>query len=168
MLEIGILFNLSIKDCMFITSITENSKGCSAANFDSNWAYSRAWGIFTIGVGWSSTSFPSIGSSFKSKREWISLSHVKFSNSAMLYSASTISLHANCNYSSMGNSTFQRFEKEMRLSNSFVASFTLDFSCSSFMAKSTLLYVGKILDILQLFHMICGLTSLSTLESTTQ
>lgn len=112
MLEIDILFNLSIKDCMFITSKTGSSEGCSVADFDSNWAYSRAWGIFTIGVGWSSTSFPSIGLSFKSKREWISLSHVKFSNSAMLYSASIVSSHANCKYSSMGISTLRRFKKE--------------------------------------------------------
>ena len=32
--------------------------------FDSNGAYSWAWGSLTIGVGWSSISFPFIGSSF--------------------------------------------------------------------------------------------------------
>ena len=42
MLEIDILFNLFIKDCMFITSTVENSKECSNAKFDSNWAYSWA------------------------------------------------------------------------------------------------------------------------------
>ena len=37
MLEIDILFNLFMKGCMFITSITKNFEGCSAAKFDSNW-----------------------------------------------------------------------------------------------------------------------------------
>ena len=35
MLEINILFNLFIKDYMFITSKTENFEGCSTAKFDS-------------------------------------------------------------------------------------------------------------------------------------
>ena len=39
MLEIDILLKLEIRDCMVITSITENSKGCSTAKFDSNWPY---------------------------------------------------------------------------------------------------------------------------------
>ena len=38
MLEINSLFNLGIKDLMFITSTTENSKGCFTAKFDRNWA----------------------------------------------------------------------------------------------------------------------------------
>ena len=45
----------------------------------------------------------------------------------------------------------------MRLTNAYVASFTLDFSCSLSMAKSALQFVGKILEILQLFHMIWGI-----------
>jgi hypothetical protein len=41
MLEIDILFNLPIKDCMLITSTTRIFKGCSTTKFDSNWTYSR-------------------------------------------------------------------------------------------------------------------------------
>ena len=44
--EINILLNLSIKDCMFVASITKNFEGCSIAKFDSNWVCSHAWGSF--------------------------------------------------------------------------------------------------------------------------
>ena len=77
MLEIDIIFNLFIKDCMFVTSTIKNSEGCFIAKFDSNWAYSRAWGSLIIGVGWSSTSILFMGSSFKSRPKWIYLSHAK-------------------------------------------------------------------------------------------
>ena len=100
---------------------------------------------------------PSIGSSFKSKPKWICLFHVKSTNSTMLYSASTISSPANYTLSSIGISTHSRFKEEMRVSNSFVASYTLHFSCSSSMEKSTLYSASKILDILQLFFMIWGI-----------
>ena len=50
--------------------------------FDSNWAHSWAWGSLTIGVGWSFTSFPSIGSSLKFKPIWIPLFHATSTNSA--------------------------------------------------------------------------------------
>ena len=42
-----------------------------------------------IGVGQSSTSFPSIGSSIKSKPKWIFLPHAKSTDLATLYFAST-------------------------------------------------------------------------------
>ena len=38
MLEIDILFNLFIKDCMLISSVAENFKD-SNAKFGSNWPY---------------------------------------------------------------------------------------------------------------------------------
>ena len=74
MLEIDILFNVFIKYCMFITSTTRNSKDWSIAKFESNWAYSWARGSIIIGVGWSSTSIPSVDSLFKSTHRWTSLS----------------------------------------------------------------------------------------------
>ena len=49
-LEIGTLFDISMKDCMFNIFIHENSEGCSIMNFDSNWVYSRARGRLIIGV----------------------------------------------------------------------------------------------------------------------
>ena len=52
------------KECMFITSIIENSDEFSSAKINSNWAYSQIGESLTISVGWSSTTFPSIGSSF--------------------------------------------------------------------------------------------------------
>ena len=39
MLEIDILFNLSMNDCMLIVYAIENSKDLSTAKFDNNWAY---------------------------------------------------------------------------------------------------------------------------------
>ena len=75
------MFNLFTKDCMFITFTFDNSKGWPTTQFDSNWAYSWAWGCSTIGVGWSSTSFPPLAP----------LPHAKSTNSTMLYFASTIS-----------------------------------------------------------------------------
>ena len=112
----------------------------------------------TISVGLSSTSFPSTSSAFKSKPKWISLSHVKSTNSGMLYFASTISSLPNYTNSPIGkSSTLPRFKEETRLATSYVASFTLNFSCSSSMAKLALQFASKILDILQLFHMIWGI-----------
>ena len=133
MLEIDVLFNFFIEDCMFIPSIFSRM-----IKFYSNWAYSWAWGSLTIGVSWLSTSFPYIGSSFKFKPEWISLPHAKSTNSAMLYSASIITSYANCTYSSMGIPSLPRFKEEMRLANSFVVFSILNFLCSSSMAKLTL------------------------------
>ena len=66
MLEIEILFNLFVKDCMFTTPKTQSYEGCFIANFDCNLAYSRVWGSLTIGDGWPSTPFPFIGSLLKS------------------------------------------------------------------------------------------------------
>ena len=57
-------------------------------------------------------------------------------------------------------SSLPRSKGEMRLSNSFIVSFNLDFLRSSSMSKFALQSVGKILDILQLFHMIWGLIPL--------
>ena len=133
MLEIDVLFNFFIEDCMFIPSFFSRM-----IKFYSNWAYSWAWGSLTIGVSWSSTSFPYIGSSFKFKPKWISLPHAKSTNSAMLYSASIITSYANCTYSSMGIPSLPRFKEEMRLANSFVVFSILNFLRSSSMAKLTL------------------------------
>ena len=81
------LFKLFIKGWMFITSASENADECSTTKSDSNWAYSHAhahaWGSLTIGVGQPSTSFSSIGCSFKPKAEWPSLPHAKSTNSSM-------------------------------------------------------------------------------------
>ena len=89
MLEINILLNLSIKDCMLITSTTWNFEGCSIAKFDNNWAYSWAWGSLTIGIGRSFTSFSSIGSSFKSKP------HMDFSTPCQIYQLNHVVLCIN-------------------------------------------------------------------------
>ena len=131
--------DISIKDCMFTTSTTENSKGCwcSIVKFDSNWAYSQARGSLIIDVGWSSTSFPFIGSSFKFKSKWISLPYAKSTNSTMLYYASTISSPTNCTYSSISISSLPRFKEENETCqwHSYVASYVLNFSCSLYMEK---------------------------------
>ena len=58
---------------MFITPAIANGE-LSTANFDSSWAYSWARGSLFSGVEWSSTSFPSIGSSFKCHSKRTSLS----------------------------------------------------------------------------------------------
>ena len=69
----------------------QNFEECSIVEFNSNWAYSWAWGSLNILVGRSSTSFPFIGSSFKFKPKWTFLPHAKSANSTMMYfSASTI------------------------------------------------------------------------------
>ena len=59
------------RSCMFVTFEIENSEECSTRKFN----VSQAWGRLTIGVGYSSTSYPSIGSSFKSKPKYL-LHHV--------------------------------------------------------------------------------------------
>ena len=134
MLEINILFNLSMKDCMFVTSTTVHSKGCLDLIVI---GYSWAWGGLIIAVGHPHplhTSFHFIGSSFKFKPEWISLPHAKCINSTMLYSTSTISSLANCTYTSIGTSLLPRFKEEIKLVNSFVVSFILGFTRSWSMA----------------------------------
>ena len=68
---------------MLITCATINSEEWSIAKLDSNWAYSRAWDSLIIDVGRSSTSFPFIGSSFKSKPKWTSLSNAESTKSTM-------------------------------------------------------------------------------------
>ena len=165
MLEIYISFKIS-KVCIFITFITKNLKGCSAAKSDSNWVYSRAWGSLTVGVSWSSTSFPFIGSSFKSEPNWISLPHAKSTNSTMLYYASTISYPSNCTYSSV--CIFFTFKIQR-------GNETWQFFCCFFHSQFLMFVLyGKIdtpicrynLGILQLFCMIWD-SSLYTLESTT-
>ena len=121
MLEIDILLTSSIK------LNVHHIYNCSTTKFDSNWAFSLAWGILTIGVG---RSFPSIGSSFKSKPKWIFLPHAKSTNSIMLYSTSIFYFLfiflVNCTYSSIGNSSLPRFNEEMRFANSIAPSFILD------------------------------------------
>lgn len=57
-----------------------------------------ALGNLTFGGGWSFTLFPSIGFTFGSKTKWISIPHVKSTNSTMLYFASTIPSLANNTY----------------------------------------------------------------------
>ena len=64
MLAANSLFDLFIKSALFITSTIENSDEFSSAKINSNWAYSQIGESLTISVGWSSTTFPSIGSSF--------------------------------------------------------------------------------------------------------
>ena len=113
---------------MVITSTIGNSEGGFTTKFDSSPTYSRAWGSLTIGFGWSSTSFPFISFSFKYKPKWISLSHAKSTNLVMLFFESTISSPANYTYSLIRMSSLPRFKEEMRLANSFVVSFILDFS----------------------------------------
>ena len=144
----NIFLDLSIKDCMFITSKTENFEGCLIAKFVRIWAYTHAWGSLTIGDGWSSTSFPSIGSLFKSKPEWIFLPHAKSTNSTTLYYALTKKLSCQLHiFFSLQFSIFT-IQRGMRLAKSFVASFILNFSHSPSMAKSTLQSTCKNLDIL--------------------
>ena len=130
--ENDILFNLVMKACMFITSTIENSKECSIAKIHSNWA----WGSLTIGVGWSPTSFSSIGSSFKSQTQWTSQSHAKSTNSTMLYLASTIFLPCQLHIFFNGHNFYTSKIQEKWGACWFDVSFIFDFSLSSSMAKS--------------------------------
>ena len=137
---------------MFITFITKNSEGSLdliAVAMGISWA----WGSLTIGVGWSSISSPSIGSSFKSKPKWISLF---MPNLPTQPCCTQHQQSLSCQLHIFFNRHFftSRTQRGMRLVNTFVASFILDFSRSSFMTKSTL----------QLSHMICKFISLHTWE----
>ena len=79
MLEIEILFNLSIKDCMYITYANwKLRRMLHYKKIGSSCTYLRPWGSLTIGVGWSSTSFLSIISSFISNLKWTSLLPAKY------------------------------------------------------------------------------------------
>lgn len=93
-LTVDILINSSIDDFIFVTYATKNSIEFSTAKFDRNWAYAQAQGSSTIGVGWSSASFPTFGYSFKCKSRWTSLPHVKIINSTLM--CSTISSTVEC------------------------------------------------------------------------
>ena len=71
---------------------------------------------------------------------------------------------ANRIYSSIGISSLWGFKEETRHANSFDASFILNLSCSSSVAKSALQHASKILDILQMFRMIWGFIFFHTWE----
>ena len=150
MLKIDILFILSIKDCMFNTSIIENSKELSSAKFDSAWAHSWAWRSLIVGVGWSSTSVHSIGSSIKSKSKWISLLEGKSTYCTMFY-----------RYQQFLLCQLHVFIETCQ----FICCF-FHFEISMFIihSKSSPQSASKILDILYLFCMIWGFIALHTWE----
>ena len=86
------LVQLSIKDCMFIITATENSKGCPLQNLvviGHTHGLDQAW---LLVFEWLSTSFPSVGYSFNSKPKWNSPPRAKATDSIMLYCASTFIL----------------------------------------------------------------------------
>ena len=70
--------------------------------FDNNWAYSWAWGSLTMGVGWPSTSFPSLTlHSNVNPHGFLYPMPNPPTQPYLLYSTSTISSFVNCNYSSI-------------------------------------------------------------------
>ena len=107
---------------MFTTFTIRNSEECSNTKFEYNRAYSRAWGSLTIGIGWTSTLFSSIGSLFKSKPKWTSLPDAKSTNSVILYFASTISSLANYIYFSTRIFSLPRFQDENLMFLTFLIS----------------------------------------------
>ena len=93
MLKVDILFNLSIKDCMFITSTTENPDGCL------DWiliglthGLKEAWLLVLA----SHHHSPPLALQSNLNPSGFLDPHA---NSTMLYLASRISSHANCTYS---------------------------------------------------------------------
>ena len=144
MLELDILFNLSKKDCMLYVTTIENSEGCLDLMVI---RHTCARGSLTIGVGWSSASFPFIISLFKFKSNRISLVQVTSTNSSTMFYA-TISFIVHCLYSSICIFSLPSLKKEMRLADLFVASFIFTFSRSSSMAKLAFYAARKILIIL--------------------
>ena len=109
-------------------------------------------------------SMPSIGSSFKYKPKWIPPPYSKSTNQVVLSINNFFSnqLHI----FTIGISSLPRLKEEMRLVNSFVASFILDFLHALSMAKLALQSTSKILNILKLLCMVRN-SSLSTHESNT-
>jgi hypothetical protein len=141
-------------------------KECSTTTIDISWAYSHVWGSLTIGVSLSSTPFPSIGSSFKSKPKWTSLPRAKSTNSIVLYF---------CINNFLPYQWHVLFNRHLFTSKVQREDEICQFICCSFHSWFlTFIIYGKIstsicmlnLGILQLFPMIED-SSFSTLKSTT-
>ena len=113
----------------------KNSEGCSTANLIAIGhihGLEEAWLLVLVGHPHHP---PSIGSSCKSKPKWISPPHAKSTKLTHdVFCVNNLS-PTNCTYSSTGISSLPRFKKEMRLANSFVASFIHSFLCFTIHGK---------------------------------